>query len=37
MVGDENRENYLLQLRIMDHLFAPAISYEETVYLKVLG
>ena len=36
MEGDENWENYLLLLRIVDYLFAPAISYEETVYLKVL-
>ena len=35
MEGDENWENYLLLLRIVDYLFAPVISYEETVYLKV--
>ena len=35
MDDDENWENYLLLLRIVDYLFAPAISHGETVYLKV--
>ena len=32
-----NWENYLLLLRIVDYSFVPAISSEETVYLKVSG
>ena len=30
-----NWDNYLLLLKIVDYLFVPAISSEETVYLKV--
>ena len=35
MDDDENWENCLLLLCIVDYLFAPAISCDETVYLKV--
>ena len=32
--GDDNLEKYLLLLRIVYYFFAPAITYEETVYTK---
>ena len=35
MDDDENWENCLLLLCIVDYLFAPAISCDKTVYLKV--
>lgn len=32
---DEYWENYLLLLRVVDYLFAPVVSRDETIYLKV--